>query len=139
MGLNVMKCSNCHNKSTKVLDSRPIEEGRSIRRRRECEKCGFRFTTFERVEALPLIVIKKAGTRQEYSREKLMRGLIIAYEKRTVPQEKIEEIAIKVEKEIHNIGVAEIDSYHICDDFMEVLVEVDVVAFLRVASVSRQV
>src|SRR5690625_536917 len=113
MGLNVMKCSNCHNKSTKVLDSRPIEEGRSIRRRRECEKCGFRFTTFERVEALPLIVIKKDGTRQEYSREKLMRGLIKACEKRPVPLEKIEEIAINVEKEIHNIGVAEIDSDHI--------------------------
>src|SRR5690625_2270201 len=114
MRLNVMKCSNCHNKSTKVLDSRPIEEGRSIRRRRECEKCGFRFTTFERVEALPLIVIKKDGTRQEYSREKLMRGLIKACEKRPVPLEKIEEIAIKYEKEIHNIDVSEIDNDNFC-------------------------
>jgi len=138
MGLNMMKCSNCHNKSTKVLDSRPIEEGRSIRRRRECEQCGFRFTTFERVEALPLIVIKKDGTRQEYSREKLMRGLIKACEKRPVPLEKIEEIAINVEKEIHNIGVAEIESDHIGEIVMELLVEVDDVAYVRFASVYRQ-
>lgn len=133
-----MKCSNCNNKSTKVLDSRPIEEGRSIRRRRECEKCGFRFTTFERVEALPLIVIKKDGTRQEYSREKLMRGLIKACEKRPVPLEKIEEIAINVEKEIDDIGVAEIDSKHIGEIVMGLLVEVDDVAYVRFASVYRQ-
>src|SRR5699024_5398417 len=105
MWLIMMKCSNCHNKSTKLLYSRPIEEDESIRRRIECEQCGYRFMIFERVEALPLIVIKKDGTRQEYSREKLMRGLIKACEKRPVPLEKIEEIAINVEKEIHNIGV----------------------------------
>lgn len=138
MGLNVMKCSNCHNKSTKVLDSRPIEEGQSIRRRRECEKCGFRFTTFERVEALPLIVIKKDGTRQEYSREKLMRGLIKACEKRPVPLEIIEEIAVNVEKEIDDIGMAEIASKQIGEIVMGLLVEVDDVAYVRFASVYRQ-
>src|SRR5690625_7210829 len=109
MGLNVMKCSNCHNKSTKVLDSRPIEEGRSIRRRRECEQCGFRYTTFERDEALPLIVIKKDGTRQEYSRERLMRGLIRASEKRTVKLEEIEENESKLEREIQSRCATEID------------------------------
>src|SRR5699024_588340 len=109
-----------------------------IRRRRECEKCGFRFTTFERVEALPLIVIKKEGTRQEYSREKLIRGLIKACEKRPVPLEKIEEIAINVEKEIHNIGVAEIDSKQIGEIVMGLLADVDDVAYVRFASVYRQ-
>lgn len=133
-----MKCSNCQNKSTKVLDSRPIEEGRSIRRRRECEQCGFRFTTFERIEALPLIVVKKDGARQEYSREKLIRGLIKACEKRPVPLDSIEEIAFKVEKEIRNIGTSEIDSKAIGEMVMDLLVEVDDVAYVRFASVYRQ-
>src|SRR5699024_3298079 len=89
LGLNRLRCSNCDNKNTKVLDSRPIEDGHSIRRRRECERCGFRFTTFERIEEVPLIVVKKDGARQEFSREKLIRGLIKACEKRPVPLEHI--------------------------------------------------
>lgn len=133
-----MKCSSCHNKSTKVLDSRPIEEGRAIRRRRECEQCGFRFTTFERIEALPLIVIKKDGVRQEYSREKLMRGLIRACEKRPVSLEQIENIALNVEKEIRNIGASEIESKDIGAIVMDLLVDVDDVAYVRFASVYRQ-
>lgn len=133
-----MKCSNCDNKSTKVLDSRPIEEGRSIRRRRECDRCGFRFTTFERIEALPLIVVKKDGARQEYSREKLIRGLIKACEKRPVSIDKIEEIALEVEKEIRNIGPAEIESAQIGELVMDILIEVDDVAYVRFASVYRQ-
>lgn len=133
-----MKCSSCQNKSTKVLDSRPIEEGRSIRRRRECEQCGFRFTTFERVETLPLIVIKKDGVRQEYSREKLMRGLIRACEKRPVSLEQIENIALNVEKEIRNIGASEIESKDIGAIVMDLLAEVDDVAYVRFASVYRQ-
>lgn len=133
-----MKCSSCQNKSTKVLDSRPIEDGGSIRRRRECEQCGFRFTTFERVETLPLIVIKKDGVRQEYSREKLMRGLIRACEKRPVSLEMIETIAIDVEKEIRNIGVQEIESKEIGEIVMRLLAKVDDVAYVRFASVYRQ-
>lgn len=133
-----MKCSNCDNKSTKVLDSRPIEEGRSIRRRRECDRCGFRFTTFERIEALPLIVVKKDGARQEYSREKLIRGLIKACEKRPVSIDKIEEIALEVEKQIRDIGPAEIESTSIGELVMDILVEVDDVAYVRFASVYRQ-
>ncbi|ALX48328.1 transcriptional regulator NrdR [Lentibacillus amyloliquefaciens] len=133
-----MRCSNCQNKSTKVLDSRPIEEGRSIRRRRECERCGFRFTTFERIEEVPLIVVKKDGTRQEYSREKLIRGLIKACEKRPVALEQIEGIAIDVEKELRNTGVSEIESNDIGEMVMERLSDVDEVAYVRFASVYRQ-
>ncbi|HLR62997.1 MAG TPA: transcriptional regulator NrdR [Lentibacillus sp.] len=133
-----MRCSNCQNKSTKVLDSRPIEEGQSIRRRRECERCGFRFTTFERIEEVPLIIVKKDGTRQEYSREKLIRGLIKACEKRPVPLEKIEGIAIDVEKELRNTAVSEVESNEIGEMVMERLSEIDEVAYVRFASVYRQ-
>lgn len=133
-----MNCSNCESKSTKVLDSRPIEGGRSIRRRRECERCGYRFTTFERVEERPLIVIKKDGTRQEFSRDKLVRGLIKACEKRPVPLQKMEDIATEVEKEIRNLGLAEIESNQIGEKVMDRLVKVDDVAYVRFASVYRQ-
>jgi transcriptional repressor NrdR len=133
-----MRCSNCHNKSTKVLDSRPIEEGQSIRRRRECERCGFRFTTFERVDELPLIVVKKDGIRQEYNREKLIRGLIRACEKRPVPLEKIEALALDVEKELRDNGTAEIDSKEIGELVMKRLSDLDEVAYVRFASVYRQ-
>lgn len=133
-----MNCTNCQYKSTKVLDSRPIEEGRAIRRRRECERCGFRFTTFERVEELPLIVIKKDGTRQEYSREKLIRGLIKACEKRPVALETIEELALSVEKEIRNIGLGEVESDAIGEMVMKRLSKIDEVAYVRFASVYRQ-
>lgn len=133
-----MNCSNCHSKSTKVLDSRPIEEGRTIRRRRECERCGFRFTTFERIEERPLIVIKKDGTRQEFSRDKLVRGLIKACEKRPVPLHTMEEIAIDVEKAIRTLGLSEVDSKEIGEKVMDRLVTVDDVAYVRFASVYRQ-
>lgn len=138
MGLNRLKCTNCHNKSTKVLDSRPIEGGKAVRRRRECEKCGFRFTTFERIDQLPLIVIKKDGTRQEYDREKLIRGLIRACEKRPVPLETIENLAMNVEKKIRDLGMSEVESKEIGEVVMDLLVEVDDVAYVRFASVYRQ-
>lgn len=133
-----MRCSNCQYKNTKVLDSRPIEEGRSIRRRRECERCGFRFTTFERIEEVPLIIVKKDGTRQEYSREKIIRGLIKASEKRPVSIETIESLALEVEKEIRNQGVSELDSKEIGEMVMKRLSKVDEVAYVRFASVYRQ-
>nr|WP_272932693.1 transcriptional regulator NrdR [Virgibacillus halodenitrificans] len=138
MGLNNVKCSNCGNKSTKVLDSRPIEEGSSIRRRRECEQCGFRFTTFERVEEVPLIVVKKEGARQEFSREKLIRGLIKACEKRPVPLEKLESTVLDVERELRNTGLSEVDSKEIGEMVMDRLSEIDEVAYVRFASVYRQ-
>ncbi|MBM7555000.1 transcriptional regulator NrdR [Thalassobacillus pellis] len=133
-----MRCPNCQYKNTKVLDSRPIEEGRAIRRRRECEKCGFRFTTFERLEEVPLIVVKKEGTREEFSREKLMRGLIKACEKRPVALEEIETIALEVEKELRNRGTSEVESEDIGEMVMDRLSEVDEVAYVRFASVYRQ-
>lgn len=133
-----MRCSNCQNKSTKVLDSRPIEEGQAIRRRRECERCGFRFTTFERIEDVPLIVVKKDGMRQEFSRDKLVRGLIKACEKRPVPLETIEDIALNVEKELRNEGVSEVHSKDVGEQIMDRLSDVDEVAYVRFASVYRQ-
>jgi len=133
-----MKCSNCGHKSTKVLDSRPIEEGQAIRRRRECERCGFRFTTFERIEEIPLIVVKKDGNRQAFSRDKLVRGLIKACEKRPVPIESIEELALAVEKELRSHGQAEIQSKMVGEAVMDRLSDVDEVAYVRFASVYRQ-
>ncbi|SES07883.1 transcriptional repressor NrdR [Gracilibacillus ureilyticus] len=133
-----MRCPHCHYKNTKVLDSRPIEEGRSIRRRRECESCQFRFTTFERIEEVPLIVVKKEGTREEFSRDKLMRGLIRACEKRPVALEQIENIAIDIEKELRNRGTSEIQSNDIGEMVMDRLVHIDEVAYVRFASVYRQ-
>lgn len=133
-----MKCPNCQYKSTKVLDSRPIEEGRSIRRRRECENCSFRFTTFERIEEVPLIVVKKEGTREEYSREKLMRGLIRACEKRPVALEQLEEVAVSIERDLRNRGTSEVQSKEIGEMVMDRLSSVDEVAYVRFASVYRQ-
>lgn len=121
-----------------MLDSRPIEEGRAIRRRRECERCGFRFTTFERIEEVPLIVVKKDGVRQEFSREKLMRGLIRACEKRPVALETIESIALEVEKKLRNAGNPEVSSNSIGEMVMELLSKVDEVSYVRFASVYRQ-
>ncbi|KGX93397.1 NrdR family transcriptional regulator [Pontibacillus halophilus JSM 076056 = DSM 19796] len=133
-----MKCPNCHARSTKVLDSRPVDEGKSIRRRRECEQCVFRFTTFERIEEVPLIVVKKEGTREEFSRDKLMRGLIRACEKRPVPAEELEKIAGEVERELRNGGVSEVPSKEIGEMVMDRLATLDEVAYVRFASVYRQ-
>lgn len=133
-----MRCPHCNFKNTKVLDSRPIEEGRSIRRRRECESCDFRFTTFERIEEVPLIVVKKEGTREEYSRDKLMRGLIRACEKRPVALEQLENIAVEIERELRNRGTSEVKSDEIGEMVMDRLADVDEVAYVRFASVYRQ-
>jgi transcriptional repressor NrdR len=133
-----MKCPYCDHPGTKVLDSRSANENKSIRRRRECEKCTKRFTTFEMVEETPLIVIKKDGSREEYSREKVLRGLIRACEKRPVSMEKLESIVSEVEKEIRNTALAEVDSRQIGELLMEQLYPVDEVAYIRFASVYRQ-
>lgn len=133
-----MKCPSCQNNNTRVLDSRPVDDGKSIRRRRECERCGYRFTTFEKVEEIPLIVVKKEGTREEFSREKMLRGLIKACEKRPVALVKLEEITYEVEKELRNQGVSEINSEAIGEMVMDRLSKVDEVAYVRFASVYRQ-
>lgn len=133
-----MKCPFCDFSGTKVLDSRSANENKSIRRRRECEKCTRRFTTFEMVEETPLIVIKKDGSREEFSREKMMRGLIRACEKRPVSIEQLEMIVSEVERQIRNTAQAEVDSREIGEIVMEQLYPVDEVAYIRFASVYRQ-
>ncbi|UTR15570.1 transcriptional regulator NrdR [Salipaludibacillus sp. LMS25] len=133
-----MICPNCQHNGTRVLDSRPSDEGRSIRRRRECDACSYRFTTFERVEKTPLIVVKKDGNREEFSREKLLRGLIRACEKRPVPLEKLESITEGVEKDIRNQGLSEVSSDEIGENVMAALAMTDDVAYVRFASVYRQ-
>jgi len=133
-----MRCPNCHNKQTRVSDSRPIEDGGAIRRRRECEACSYRFTTFERVEETPLIVVKKEGIRESFSRDKLIRGLIRACEKRPVSLEQLEELALNVERELRNSGSAEVESKEIGELVMNHLAKIDDVAYVRFASVYRQ-
>lgn len=133
-----MKCPSCQHNNTRVVDSRPIDEGRSIRRRRECEKCSYRFTTFERVEEIPLIVVKKDGNREEFDREKILRGLIKACEKRPVALKELEGITGEIERELRSQGVSEIKSEAIGEMVMERLVKIDDVAYVRFASVYRQ-
>lgn len=133
-----MKCPYCDYAGTKVLDSRAANENKSIRRRRECEKCGRRFTTFEMVEETPLMVIKKDGSREEFSREKIMRGLIRACEKRPVSVERLEALVSEVEKQLRNTAQAEIESQFIGEIVMQELYPVDEVAYVRFASVYRQ-
>ncbi|KQX46051.1 transcriptional repressor NrdR [Paenibacillus sp. V4I3] len=133
-----MKCPFCDYSGTKVLDSRSANENKSIRRRRECEKCARRFTTFEMVEETPLIVIKKDGSREEFSREKILRGLIRACEKRPVSMERLEMMVSEVEMQLRTTAHAEVDSLSIGEIVMEQLYPVDEVAYIRFASVYRQ-
>ncbi|MEN2666645.1 transcriptional regulator NrdR [Listeria aquatica] len=133
-----MKCPSCKYNGTRVVDSRPADDGNSIRRRRECEKCGFRFTTFEKVEESPLIVVKKDGAREEFAREKVRRGLIRACEKRPVSIEQLEVIVSEVERELRALGESEIDSDLIGEKVMDKLAKLDEVAYVRFASVYRQ-
>ncbi|AZP05028.1 transcriptional regulator NrdR [Jeotgalibaca ciconiae] len=133
-----MQCPKCHYNGSRVVDSRPIDDNNSIRRRRECENCHHRFTTFERIEQSPLLVIKKNGTREEFSREKLLRGLVRSSEKRPIALEQLEEVVNKVEKEIRALGENEVSSLEIGKHVMDELVKIDDVAYIRFASVYRQ-
>lgn len=133
-----MQCPKCHHNGSKVVDSRPVEESNSIRRRRECEKCHHRFTTFERIEQTPLLVIKKNGTREEFSREKLLRGLVRSSEKRPIKLEQLEEVVNQVERDIRATGENEVPSMVIGEYVMAHLAEIDDVAYIRFASVYRQ-
>ncbi|MFD1410813.1 transcriptional regulator NrdR [Lapidilactobacillus gannanensis] len=133
-----MQCPRCHHNSLKVVDSRPADEGRAIRRRRECENCGYRFTTFERIEQTPLLVIKKNGTREEFNREKIMRGLVRAAEKRPITMDQMTDVVDKVERDIRQSGENEIQSNDIGELVMKYLAKLDDVAYIRFASVYRQ-
>ncbi len=133
-----MQCPKCHHNNSKVVDSRQADDGRPIRRRRECENCGFRFTTFERIEETPLLVIKKNGTREEFNREKVLRGLVRSAEKRPVTMDQMEKIVDQVERKIRESGESEIPTNLIGEYVMEYLVDLDEIAYIRFASVYRQ-
>ena len=133
-----MKCPHCHQNGSRVVDSRPSEDGSFIRRRRECVHCGFRFTTFERYEETPLLVVKKDGTRQEFSRQKVLNGLVRSAEKRPVSMEKLTDIAANVEARVRRLGENEVSSQVIGEFVMNELQEVDQIAYIRFASVYRQ-
>ncbi|HIG51120.1 MAG TPA: transcriptional repressor NrdR [Candidatus Marinimicrobia bacterium] len=133
-----MKCPSCHKEDSKVVDSRSIKGGESIRRRRECNACNFRYTTYEYVLDNPVKVIKKSGEREEYDRAKLEKSFSIACEKRPIPEEKIQQAINRIEEKISNISNIEIEAYQIGSLVMEELKEIDKVAFIRFASVYRE-
>ncbi|WP_126425563.1 transcriptional regulator NrdR [Brevibacillus marinus] len=133
-----MRCPFCEHNGSRVLDSRPFNNNKSIRRRRECESCGRRFTTFEVIEEPPLLIVKKEGTREEFSREKILRGLIRACEKRPVPLEVLENAVQEIERELRSRGQSEIPSKDVGEMVMERLYHIDEVAYVRFASVYRQ-
>ncbi len=133
-----MKCPYCSFEESKVIDSRPTDEGERIRRRRECLKCQKRFTTYEIIESLPIIVIKKDKSREVFNRDKLLNGLLRACEKRPVSLEKLENMIDDIEAMLQNSLDREISSEKIGELAMDKLKEVDEVAYVRFASVYRQ-
>ncbi|MHB0884281.1 MAG: transcriptional regulator NrdR [Bacillota bacterium] len=132
-----MRCPYCGEPESKVLDSRPTEEGAAIRRRRECQACGRRFTTYEKVEELPLVVIKKDGRRESFDRVKLLNGLLRACEKRPIPLAKLEALVEDIERQLRNRTSSEVDSREVGELAMEKLRDMDEVAYVRFASVYR--
>ena len=133
-----MLCPKCQSSQTKVIDSRSVDDDTSIRRRRECLNCGYRFNTYERVERTPLLVVKRDGTREEFSREKVFRGIIRSAEKRPITREQMERLASDVENDIRNYTDTEIPSEQIGEYVMPRLLEIDEVSYIRFASVYRQ-
>lgn len=133
-----MRCPYCGNNESKVVDSRPTDEETAIRRRRECEKCAKRFTTYEKIEEVPLFIVKKDGSRELYQRSKIMNGFLKACEKRPVSIKQIEEVVNEIEKELYNSMDKEIDSKHVGELVMQRLKQLDDVAYVRFASVYRQ-
>lgn len=133
-----MKCPYCGYTESKVVDSRPTDENERIRRRRECLKCGKRFTTYEVIESIPIVVIKKDRSREAFDRQKLLNGLLRACEKRPVPLETLERIVSEIEVLLQNTLDKEVSSQRIGTYAMEKLKAVDEVAYVRFASVYRQ-
>ena len=133
-----MKCPYCGFKESKVVDSRPADEGNSIRRRRECLSCERRFTTYETMESLPMVVIKRTGSRQSFDRNKVVSGMLRACEKRTVPLARLEELADEIEQNLQNRLEREITTDMIGQQVMDKLRGVDEVAYVRFASVYRR-
>ncbi len=133
-----MKCPYCNNSDTRVIDSRPAEDGASIRRRRSCDECGKRFTTYEKVETIPLIIIKKDNNREQYDRSKIEAGVLRACYKRPVSADEIKKTVDAVETEIFNREAKEIPSSMVGEAVMEHLKNLDAVAYVRFASVYRE-
>lgn len=133
-----MKCPYCENFDSKVVDSRPTDEGQAIRRRRECIGCGKRFTTYERIEEVPIVVVKRDGNRETYNRNKLLNGILRACEKRPISLSTIEKIVDEIEKHIYNSLEKEVTSVEIGEMVMNRLKDIDEVAYVRFASVYRR-
>ncbi len=133
-----MKCPFCEHTDTKVIDSRHTEDGHAIRRRRECEKCSKRFTTYEKIEEVVLMVIKKDGSRETFDRNKVMGGIVKACEKRPVPVSEMEKIVDEIERGLNNMMEKEVSSTFIGELIMDKLKDIDEVAYVRFASVYRQ-
>ncbi|MEE1196949.1 MAG: transcriptional regulator NrdR [Lachnospiraceae bacterium] len=133
-----MKCPFCNHDNTRVVDSRPVDDNTAIRRRRMCDECGKRFTSYEKVETIPLIVIKKDMNREQYDRSKLEGGVLRACHKRPISAEQIEKMVDSIEQEIYNRGDREIPSQKIGEMVMDRLKDVDAVAYVRFASVYRE-
>lgn len=133
-----MKCPYCNHPDTRVIDSRPAEDGSAIRRRRSCDECGKRFTTYEKVETIPLIIIKKDNNREQYNRSKIERGIIRACYKRPVSAEAIQKTVERIEIKIFNLEAKEVSSTDVGEIVMDELKELDEVAYVRFASVYRE-
>ena len=133
-----MKCPYCNHPDTRVIDSRPAEDGSAIRRRRSCDECGKRFTTYEKVETIPLIIIKKDNNREQYNRSKIERGIIRACYKRPVSAEAIQKAVERIEIKIFNLEAKEVSSTDVGEIVMDELKELDEEAYVRFASVYRE-
>ena len=133
-----MNCPFCNTPDTKVIDSRPTEEGHAIRRRRECESCGKRFTTYEKVEEVLFMVVKRDGSREQFDRNKVLNGIIRACQKRPVSLEQMEAIVNDIEKSMNNLMEKEVSSEFIGNAVMDHLKVIDEVAYVRFASVYRE-
>lgn len=133
-----MKCPFCFNDESKVVDSRSTDDNTTIRRRRECTKCNKRYTTYEKIEDIPVLVVKRDSTRENFNKEKIINGLIIACQKRPVSRKQIEEIAEEIEKSISNRMLTEIETATIGEMVMDKLKLIDEISYVRFASVYRQ-
>ena len=133
-----MKCPFCSFEESKVVDSRSTDDNTTIRRRRECLNCGKRYTTYEKVEDIPVLVVKRDSTREVFNREKVVNGLIIACQKRPVSRKQIENISEDIEKTISNNMLTEVETEQIGEMVMERLKEIDEISYVRFASVYRQ-
>lgn len=132
-----MRCPKCGFDESKVVDSRPSENNEAIRRRRECVRCGMRFTTYERREENPLLVIKKDGTKETFDRQKVMRGLVRATVKRSIPISALNGLIDSIESELRDNGISEVESSEIGNMVLKRLLPIDKVAYVRFASVYR--